>query len=147
MGRNLSFSLVTIMSQVFTLSFPFFTLSTCILSHHNEAWPFSFRKVDFTLSGSYISSISKYLSISMAQPIKYSRFRLPEKVDTSIANLPFISNNTFKNLSLSSSSTSSLGAFSSLLTSSSLWSRIYNHISSSNIPLMFLTHVSDFSWS
>ena len=133
--------MVTIFSQFLTLSFPFFTLSSYTLSHHNEAFLFSFRYVTFTLLGSSICSISKYFSISPIQYIISSGFKLYEQVDTSILALPLIFYNTFNNFP-SRSSSSSPSTVASSSTSSSLWSRVsrtYPHrcTSFTNFKLFF----------
>ena len=124
MGRNLSFNLQTILSQVFTLSFPFFTLSTCALFLHNQACPFSFRHETFTLLGSCIFSISKYVSISLIQSIKSQGFRILEYVGMSILAFPLISISHFKILLSGFSASSSPSASTSSSISSSLGLRV-----------------------
>ena len=116
---NYFFSLSTMRSHLVIFSFPLLFLSNWTYCHQILAWPFSLAFANLTLSGSLISSYSKYSSSSLIQSINSSSFRFPKNTPTSIVGL-------FSNLLMA------LKSLSSTWFRTSPWTSPSNPISSSS---------------
>ena len=142
---NFCFILATILSYLVILSFPLLFRSNWTSYHQTFAWPFSLASANFTLSGSSISSCSKYSSSSLIQLINSFGLSFLENVGTLNLGLFPILVRALKSFSSSGFKTSS--SYSSWFTCSSSLSSSLSSLMARFIPLcIYSCNASIYLW-